>query len=206
MNAEPVEQIDEMRGEADRYAHVGEGVFEDQVPSDDPCDEFAERGVAVRVGRAGNGNHAGEFCIAEARESAHNRDKHQRDDQRGPCSRTPGNNAAGMMQRTPHQVDDRRLRPRGFGGGIAADRRSDDSEDARADDDADTKCRERNGTERFLQRVLRPLRFGNQLVDGFGGEDLSGQGAGSPSRLDLWDCHDCKRSVAGRRAALDSFV
>ena len=36
MQAEPVEQVDDVRGKADTDAHVGEGVFEDQVPADDP--------------------------------------------------------------------------------------------------------------------------------------------------------------------------
>ncbi len=69
MDAEPVQQIDDVRGEADADAHVGEGVFEDEVPADDPGDEFAERGVGVGVGGAGDGDHAGELGVAEAGEA-----------------------------------------------------------------------------------------------------------------------------------------
>ena len=36
MDAEPVEEVDDVGGESDRDAHVGEGVFEDEVPADDP--------------------------------------------------------------------------------------------------------------------------------------------------------------------------
>ena len=66
MEAEPVEQIDDVGGKADADAHVGAGVFEDQIPADDPGDQLAEGGVGVGVGRAGDGNHGGEFGITEA--------------------------------------------------------------------------------------------------------------------------------------------
>src|SRR5580698_4096441 len=45
-----------------------EGVFEAEVPANDPGDEFAERGVAIGVGGAGDGNDGGEFRIAETGE------------------------------------------------------------------------------------------------------------------------------------------
>ena len=69
VDAEPVEEVDDVRGEADGDAHVGEGVLEDEVPADDPGDELAEGGVGVGVGRAGDGDHAGEFGVAEAGEA-----------------------------------------------------------------------------------------------------------------------------------------
>ncbi len=50
VDPEPVEQIDDVSGEADGDAHVGEGVLEDEVPADDPRDELAEGGVGVGVG------------------------------------------------------------------------------------------------------------------------------------------------------------
>ena len=96
MDAEPVEQIDDVGGEADADAHVGEGVFEDQVPADDPGDQFAEGGVGVGVGRAGDGDHGGDFGVAEAGEGADDGDQHQRkrqgrarrrDGRRGRCER-----------------------------------------------------------------------------------------------------------------------
>ena len=78
VEAEPVEQIDDVGGEADADAHVGEGVLEDQVPADDPGDEFAEGGVGVGVGRAGNRNHRREFGVAEAGKDADDGDEHER--------------------------------------------------------------------------------------------------------------------------------
>jgi len=49
VDAEPVEEVDQMRGETHADAHVAEGVFEDQVPADDPGNQLAERGVRVIV-------------------------------------------------------------------------------------------------------------------------------------------------------------
>ena len=59
-----------MGGESYGDAHVGEGVFEDEVPADDPGDELAEGGVGVSVGGAGDGDHAGELGVTEAGEAA----------------------------------------------------------------------------------------------------------------------------------------
>src|ERR1035437_993427 len=75
VDAEPVEQIDDVGREADRDAHVGEGVFEDEVPADDPGDEFAKGRIGVRVGRPGDGDHRGEFGVAEAGERAEEGDE-----------------------------------------------------------------------------------------------------------------------------------
>ena len=71
MEAEDVvEQVIEIRAEADGYGHVAYCVFEDQIPADDPREDFAERGVGVRVGAAGHGNHRREFCVTQRREAA----------------------------------------------------------------------------------------------------------------------------------------
>jgi hypothetical protein len=70
MQAEPVEQVDDVGGEADADAHVGAGVFENQIPADDPGDELAECGVGIGVGRAGDGNHGGQLGVTEAGERA----------------------------------------------------------------------------------------------------------------------------------------
>ena len=86
------------------------------------------------------------------------------------------------------EVDDRRVLPVGELGRIAADRGADDGEDARADDHADAERGQRDRPERLLQRVLRQLRVGDQLVDGFGGEDLPGQ-----RRRSCWRSLDAER-------------
>ena len=56
-------------------AHIADGVLEDQVPADDPGDEFAHGGVGVGVGAAGDGDHGGEFGVAEAGEAADDGDE-----------------------------------------------------------------------------------------------------------------------------------
>jgi hypothetical protein len=80
-----------------------------------------------------------------------------------------------VVKEAEEEVDDRRLRPSGEGRGVAADGGADDGEDARSNDDADAQRGERDRAEVLLERVLGPLRFGDEFVDGFGGEDLPGQ-------------------------------
>jgi hypothetical protein len=58
---------------------------------------------------------------------------------------------------------------------VAADGGADDGKDSRPDDDAYAERGEGERAERSAQRVLRALGFGDQLVDGLGGEDLPGQ-------------------------------
>src|SRR5580658_6686794 len=41
MKVEPVEEIDDVSGEADADAHIGACVFKDEIPADDPGDELA---------------------------------------------------------------------------------------------------------------------------------------------------------------------
>src|SRR5215470_8047793 len=41
-------------------------VFEDQVPADDPSDDFAKRRVTVGIRRSGDRDHGGEFRVAQA--------------------------------------------------------------------------------------------------------------------------------------------
>ena len=96
--SEPVEQVDDVGGESDADGHVGDGVFEDEVPADDPRDEFAHRGVGVGVGGAGDGDHGGEFGIAEAGEAADDGDQDQRDG-RAPGLRRDGRRGAVMRTR-----------------------------------------------------------------------------------------------------------
>ena len=95
MQAEPVEQVDDMGGEADADAHVGAGVLEDQIPADDPGDELAERGVGVGVGRAGDGNHGGQLGVAEAGERADEGHQHHGEGDGGTGAGTAGERGVG---------------------------------------------------------------------------------------------------------------
>ena len=51
-------------------------VFENQIPTDHPCDEFAERRIRVRVRASGYRNHRREFRIAQRNANAHESGKH----------------------------------------------------------------------------------------------------------------------------------
>ena len=68
MDAEVVEKLDGVAGPADGDGGGGEQVFQNQVPANDPREEFAQAGVGVGVGAAGGGDHGGVFGIAEAGE------------------------------------------------------------------------------------------------------------------------------------------
>ena len=46
------------------------GVFQDQVPADDPGEDLAQRGVGVGVGAAGHGGHGGELGVAQGGQGA----------------------------------------------------------------------------------------------------------------------------------------
>ena len=57
-------------GKAHRDRDVRDGVFEDEVPSDDPGENLAERGVGIGVGAASDGNHRGQFGVAQSGKAA----------------------------------------------------------------------------------------------------------------------------------------
>ena len=77
MNAEPIHQSDNVRRETHADGHVGEGVFQDQVPADDPRNQLAHGDVGVGVGAAGDGDHGGQLGVTEAGKTADDGDQHQ---------------------------------------------------------------------------------------------------------------------------------
>ena len=74
------------------------------------------------------------------------------------------------------EIDDGGLGPGDGLGGIAADGGADHGEDAGAYDGADAEGGQGDGAESFFEGMLGTLRVGDELVDGLGSEDLSGQG------------------------------
>ena len=72
------EQAGEVSGPADRDGGGADGVFEHEVPTDDPGEEFAEGGVGIGVGAAADGDHGGEFGVAEPDEGAGDAAEHER--------------------------------------------------------------------------------------------------------------------------------
>ena len=70
LDAEAFEEAFEVAGPADRDGHSADAVFEDEVPADDPSHQFAERGVGVSVGAAGDRDSGGHLGVAQASEGA----------------------------------------------------------------------------------------------------------------------------------------
>ena len=167
MPAEPVERRDHVRREADAHRHVADRVFQNEVPADDPGDQFAHGRVGVGVGAAGDGNHRRQLGVAQRGESADDGDQDQRKRQRRACARTA------QRGRVMHDVVGERRVEDGRGVELLpGDGGADDGEDAGADDRADAQRGQRPRTERLLQPMFRLLRFGDQLVDGLAREEL----------------------------------
>ena len=54
-------------------------VFQDQVPTDDPGEDFSQSRVGIRVGAAGDGNHRGQLGVAQSSEAARDGYQDERD-------------------------------------------------------------------------------------------------------------------------------
>jgi hypothetical protein len=92
-------------------------VLEDEVPSDDPCEQLAEGRVRVRVGAAGDRHHGRELGIAEPGERAREPGDDEGQDEPGPRE---------LVRRQPGQHEDA-----GADDGADAERgQADGSEDA----------------------------------------------------------------------------
>ena len=131
-------------GDGDR--DVADRVLEDQIPADDPRDQFAERRVRVGVRAARLRNHRRELRVAEARECAGGAKQEEREHQRG--SRAGAYEMAGRVE-------------------LARRRRPDRAEDPGADDGADGEHDQIAGAERPLQALLAadlPDERGNGLA------------------------------------------
>ena len=129
MNAEPVEKAYSMFGEAHRNRHVREGVFEDQVPADDPRYQLTQRRVGIRVRRPRNGNHRGQLGVAEPGKRADDGYQHQR-------KRKSWTGAGAPRERRvmDQVIEDRSIQDRGGIELLPRDGCADDGKDARADD------------------------------------------------------------------------
>ena len=83
MDAELVQQRDHVARPTDGDRGGANGVFENQVPSDDPGQPLAHGGVGVGVRAARYRNHAGELAVAQACEGAAYRRHHHGERDRG---------------------------------------------------------------------------------------------------------------------------
>ena len=70
LDSEQPQQRLEITGPADRHDRDDQRIFEQQIPADDPGDEFAKHRVSIGVGAAGDWNHRGEFGVAQGGRAA----------------------------------------------------------------------------------------------------------------------------------------
>ena len=80
---ENIEQLDEVVRPAGGNRAGAHGVFQGEIPANDPGEEFAEGGVGVRVSAARQRNHGRKLGVAEAGESASQPRKHEGEHQAG---------------------------------------------------------------------------------------------------------------------------
>ena len=74
---EAAAQSNEIAGPADRDRHIANCVFENEIPADNPRDDLTQRRIRIRVGRARDRNHRGEFGVTKRRESARDPGHHK---------------------------------------------------------------------------------------------------------------------------------
>src|SRR5262249_50104288 len=131
MYAKPVKQINEVGRKAHAYGHVADSVFENEIPTDDPGDDFAHRGVGIGVGAAGDGDHCGELSVADGGETAGDSNEHKR---KRDCRARAG--AAKRFRMADEILKKRDVQYRGSLKFLAGDRSANDGEDAGAYDGA----------------------------------------------------------------------
>ncbi len=93
MNVQFLQQAHEVSGPAGGHGGGAEGVFQHQVPADDPGHQLAQGGVAVGISGAGNGNDGGELRVAEPGERTGDAGKDKAESDRWTsvdCSRLTG--------------------------------------------------------------------------------------------------------------------
>jgi hypothetical protein len=135
-----VEQRFEVVAPRDGDRDVADGVLEDQIPADDPRNEFAERRIGVRVCAARLRNHRSQLGVAQPGEPAARAKENERDDERG--TRAKANDVAGRIS-------------------LSRGRGADRAEDSGADHGPDREHYQITRAERALQSV-RILAFGEK--------------------------------------------
>ena len=162
------EQRVEVVAPRDRDRDVADGVFEDQIPADDPRDELTERRVRVGVGASGLRNHRRQLRVAERRERARHAEQQEREDQR----------RAGAVRERPRRSDRPARRPQ-----------SDRAEDAGPDDRSDRQHDQVAGAEHPFQPVLA---VDQKIGDGFAREELTHVECRQPTTMrarDSWSSY-----------------
>src|SRR6266853_466959 len=149
---EPYAKTDEY----DDGGHITDGVFEYEVPTNDPGDELAHSGVRVRVGAAGDRNHRGEFGVTQRGEPADNRHQHERYGNRGSRARpSERRRPVNQIFKQGSVQDGRDLQL------LSSDGGPDDSENSGTNDGANAEGSEAQPAERFFQSAFRLIRIGD---------------------------------------------
>ena len=143
-NAEILEKAHHVARPADRNRGGAEHIFEDQIPADDPGDEFAQGRVGISVGAAGNRHRRRHLRVAQSGEDAGDRAKHERE--RDCWSGVGGSRMSGQHKNTG----------------------PDDGADAERDEvDCRQRTRERHLAMRDQRLGLRLFRLRLQHSNGF---------------------------------------
>ena len=179
-----VAQLDEITRPAHGDGHVAHGVFQNQVPTDDPRHNLAECRVGICIGRARDRNHRREFGVTKRRECTSDARHDERHSNGGACTRTSKHDAC---TREPglNKIDDWRFKTRRKC--LAGRSGSRQRENSRANDGADAEAGQRERPERAFHLSLRRLCFGDQMIRAFRSEQLKCHRARS--------CHQAVASV-----------
>ncbi len=84
MYAEPLHDAIEVAGPADGDRCRASGIFQNEIPADDPGENLAERHIGVGVGAPRDGNERRKFGVAERDEGAGEPRQHEGDHDAGP--------------------------------------------------------------------------------------------------------------------------
>ena len=149
---EIIPKILQISREPDGHRHVRHRVFEDQIPTDDPREDFPEDRVGIGIRAAGDGNHGSKLGVAEAGEQARNRHQNERQRDGRTRARTPqhGNAVRAMQYEVKHGSVEDRL----YFVDLASRRRACESKNAGTDYRSDSKRGQTPGTKRLAQAVF----------------------------------------------------
>ena len=122
LDSKTLKQSDEVAAPSRCHSRCSECVFDDQVPANDPSENFAEGCVGIRVRRPGNRNQRRKLRVTKACKHAADTREDERQNNCGPCE--------------------------------VCRHRSSQNEYACADDRADSKCHQIDGSENASQAAF----------------------------------------------------
>src|SRR5258708_14700704 len=159
-----------MSGKSHAHRHVADSVFQNQIPADDPGDEFAHGRVGIGIGATCNRNHGSQFGVAESCERTHNCHQDERKRQPRPGARPPEGGSVVYQIVEQGSIQN--------GGGIeflAGDGSADYGKDSGANYCTNAESSKRDRPESPLELTVRLLAIRDQLVDGLTGKELVAQ-------------------------------